>query len=261
MELKLNPELGEAYKSPSQQTRVITETWAAGNLFCVACPSMSLAVEEQNTSVKDFTCPMCRSAYQLKATAGKFGRAVSNSSYAAKIEAIERGQVPHYAFLQYSKSQWLVTDLFVVPGHFITHSVIQERQALRESARRKGWVGSKILLREIPDDGRIKVVSGGMPERIEAVRSNWDRFKFLQSDRRALNGWGIDVLRCVRRLQSETGEWNFSLQDFYRRYEFLMSVWHPGNQNVRAKIRQQLQVLRDHEILVFRGPGQYQIIG
>ena len=36
---------------------------------------------------------------------------------------------------------------------------------------------------------------------------------------------------------------------------------YPNNNNVKAKIRQQLQVLRDAGILTFLTPGHYEIVG
>lgn len=259
MNLNLNPAVGDIYKSRSQRARAITEDWAARNLFCVACPSPSVIAESPNTRVRDFTCPECESAYQLKAKNGRLGRSVSNSAYGPKIEAIEAGRVPHYAFLQYSSTAWRVTDLFVVPGHFFTRSVIQRRNALGPSARRSGWVGSNILLHEIPPDGRIGIVAAGILRTVASVREDWRKFEFLRSDSRAYGGWGAEILACIRRLQ-ETGEREFTLRDFYSRFAEELSLSHPENHNVRAKIRQQLQVLRDGGVLRFLGRGRYYVL-
>jgi type II restriction enzyme len=35
---------------------------------------------------------------------------------------------------------------------------------------------------------------------------------------------------------------------------------HPLNRNIRPKIRQQLQVMRDHGVLEFLGQGRYRIL-
>ena len=37
-----------------------------------------------------------------------------------------------------------------------------------------------------------------------------------------------------------------------------MALKHPNNNNIRAKIRQQLQQLRDRGIISFLGNGRYQ---
>jgi type II restriction enzyme len=49
------------------------------------------------------------------------------------------------------------------------------------------------------------------------------------------------------------------LNDVYA-YENRLAVLHPDNKHVRAKIRQQLQVLRDNGILEFVGKGTYKLV-
>ena len=50
----------------------------------------------------------------------------------------------------------------------------------------------------------------------------------------------------------------FSLADAYT-LESGLSQLHPANRNVRPKIRQQLQVLRDLGLLEFLGSGSYRL--
>lgn len=260
MDLRLDPGLGSQYRNKSQVARVVTEAWAAANLYCLACPSDHLTITNPNTRVRDFSCPECGTSYQLKSKNGKHGRVAANSAYGPKIAAIDRGIAPHYAFLDYNGNSWTVTGLFVTPGHFITRSVVQSRKPLPDTARRAGWVGSNILLREIPQDGKITLVSESHARNPELVRGEWSKVAFLSSDTRASGGWGAEVLACVRLLQSETGEKDFTLQSFYSRFVGPLSRSHPDNHNVEAKIRQQLQVLRDGGILNFQGRGCYHII-
>lgn len=54
------------------------------------------------------------------------------------------------------------------------------------------------------------------------------------------NNWLHDVQDCVNELSSN----DFTLDDVYQ-FESRLATLHPDNHNVRAKIRQQLQVLRD----------------
>jgi hypothetical protein len=63
--------------------------------------------------------------------------------------------------------------------------------------------------------------------------------------------WRDDVLEILGRLPN-----NFSLAEIYRFVPFLVAK-HPANENIEAKIRQQLQVLRDEGGLQFRGDGSY----
>ena len=259
MDLRLDPNAAAGYTSSSQIARKITETWANENLFCLACPSDRVTADKPNTPVRDYSCPACSTTYQLKSRNGRHGSIVRNSAYGPKIAAIDEGRAPHYAFLDYNGAHWTVTGLFVVPGHFITRSVIQRTPPLKPTARRAGWVGSNILLGQVPPEGRIRLVSEGLPSDPAVVREEWSKVDFLRSDIRASGGWGAEVLTCVRRMETETGRPVFTLQEFYSRFAEELSRLHPENRNVEAKIRQQLQVLRDGNLLEFVGRGRYQV--
>ena len=260
MDLKLDPSTAGQYTSGSQIARVVTEAWANVNLYCLACSSNHLTATSPNTRVRDFSCPSCNTSYQLKSKNGKHGRVVGNSAYDPKIAAIDEGRAPHYAFLDYSSDSWTVTGLFVVPGHFITRGVIQQRNPLKQSARRAGWVGSNILLNQIMPEGRISLLYDGAFRDPSVVRAEWKRVAFLGSDARAKGGWGADVLSCVRQMELDTGDREFTLRAFYSRFTEQLSLLHPDNNNVQAKIRQQLQVLRDGGMLEFLGRGRYRTI-
>ena len=68
----------------------------------------------------------------------------------------------------------------------------------------------------------------------------------------AERGWIMDVLNCV----NDIGKYDFTLQDVYA-YENRLQSMHPENKNVKAKIRQQLQILRDKGYIAFKGNGNY----
>ena len=260
MKLQLDPQLAMGYRSASQVARRVTERWAEENLYCVACSSSRLTAAAANTAVLDFRCPRCEVAYQLKAKNGRFGGVVTNSAYAVKIAAIDAGRVPNYVFLGYSKLDWLVHDLFVVPGHFISRAAVVARKPLKPSAKRAGWIGSNILLHALPPEGRLALVSGGVSLSPTRVRRRWSQFNFLREDARAGGGWAADVLACVREVERTRGP-EFLLGEFYKAYEGRLAALHPGNHHVQPKIRQQLQVLRDGGVLTFIGNGRYRIIG
>ena len=65
----------------------------------------------------------------------------------------------------------------------------------------------------------------------------------------------MDVLTCVDRIQKK----EFSLKDVYSFIDELQ-LKHPENNNVDAKIRQQLQFLRDKGFLEFLSRGYYRKI-
>ena len=261
MDLHLNLSVADGLKSQSQIARRITEDWAERNLFCLACSSEELVADKPSTPVHDFTCPVCETSYQLKSKNGRHGNVIANSAYCPKIAAIRQGTAPNYAFLDYSRKELLVTNLFVVPGHFLTESVIQKRPPLRPDARRAGWVGSNILLSKLSSEGRIDVVTSGFPVEPKIVRNNWNKFEFLKKDPRASGSWGVDMLTAVRQLQAETQRDAFTLQAFYSRFRETLAAQHPGNHHIDARIRRQLQLLRDNHILQFLGRGRYRIIG
>ena len=63
--LSLNNCLAEAYKSPSQKTRVLTESWTNNNIYCPSCGSC-LDKYQNNKPVADFYCDNCKEEYELK---------------------------------------------------------------------------------------------------------------------------------------------------------------------------------------------------
>ncbi len=99
------------------------------------------------------------------------------------------------------------------------------------------------------------MVADEIPLPSEDVRSSWRRFSFFKGANTESRGWMADVLACVRELRLES----FFLADLYA-FEDQLAAMHPLNKNIRPKIRQQLQVLRDHGVLAFGGRGRYKVI-
>ena len=258
MDLSLDMAVAEGYTSKSQIARRITEDWASRNMFCTACACDYLSPARTNMAVLDYSCSECNALYQLKSKEGRFGAKVSNSAYEKKALAIESGQVPHYAFLQYSSDDALVTDLFLIPGHLFSLGMIERRNPLGPEARRAGWIGSNIMLGLLPMGVRVDVVSHGSARDPQEVRDDWNRYSFIRSDGTG-GGWTADILLCARRLTYETGLYDFTLQQFYQRFLEELKLRYPTNRNVEAKIRQQLQVLRDGGVLTFLGRGRYRL--
>jgi type II restriction enzyme len=180
-------------------------------------------------------------------------RKIVDAGYEAMLRAIRTDRTPNLLVLQYS-STWLIQNLLLIPRVFFSESVIEKRAPLSSQARRAGWVGCNILLSQIPDDGKIAVVSEGVPVLKRVVREEFSRVKRLAEILPSLRGWTVDVLNAVRRL----GKSRFSLQELYESEEQLKAL-HPQNQNIRAKIRQQLQILRDLGLLDFISPGEYSV--
>lgn len=255
MDIVLHPEIAERYKSPSQKARVVTEKWFEENMYCPACSSDFLEPTPHNEKVVDFICPNCGERYQMKSMSHPFGFRVMDSAYKPKIEAIKNGTSPNFVFMHYDRDNMVVEDVIIIPKHFISPEVIEKRKALSPNARRAGWVGSNILLGRLPVDARISIVSDGIivPENI--VRESWKKFLFLGEISVSSKGWLTDVLSCVRKLEKK----EFTLGEMYN-FEEEMKKMHPRNKNIKPKIRQQLQILRDKGIIEFLGNGKYRVM-
>lgn len=223
-------------------------------MYCPACLYDSLDKAKTGKAVLDFTCLECDERYQLKSKKSPFGNKVSNSAYRPKIKAALDGTIPNFAFLQYDSDDWMVRELFVVPSHFMTESIIEKRKPLPPSARRAGWVGSNILLGNLAIDAKIPMVRNGRALPKKVVKRWWDQFSFMRGEPAESRGWLSDVLMCVRRIGQEA----FTLRQVYE-FEEELSKLHPKNKHIRAKIRQQLQVLRDKGVINFLGDGWYLV--
>jgi type II restriction enzyme len=251
MNLQCRIDLASKYKSGSQIARVLSEDWCTRELYCPACDSDRLTGSKPNHPAVDFSCAKCEQPFQLKSLRKWNPNKLVDAGYEAMLRAIRADRTPNLLVLQYS-SAWLVQNLVLIPRMFFSESVIEKRKPLGPNARRAGWVGCNILLGEIPIDGKIPMISAGVPFRKEHVRQEFSRVKQLANIPPSLRGWTLDVLRAVRQL----GKAEFSLQELYA-FEPQLKALHPHNENVRPKIRQQLQVLRDTGLLHFTSPGNY----
>ena len=118
------------------------------------------------------------------------------------------------------------------------------------------WLGRiNILLGKVPQSGRIHVVQNGLMVPRENVIDQWRQTLFLRTLPLEARGWLIEVMKCVESF----GEREFEIDEIYA-FEPLLARLYPGNNNVRPKIRQQLQVLRDSGYLQFVEKGHYRRI-
>lgn len=240
------------YESGTQKARSLTEAWAAAVMFCPACGHNDLASLPVNNPAGDLVCPSCREEYELKATKSRFRTKVVDGAYETMRRRIAVKDNPSFLFMQYSLERNGVTDLFAVPRHFFHSNVLEQRRPLGPSARRAGWIGCNIMLERIPEAGKIKLIEHGVVRPTDEIVAHWRRTIFLEDEKPAARGWLLDVLRCIESI----GLQSFTLEDVYR-FEPILQAAYPGNQNVRPKIRQQLQVLRDAGLLEFVARGRY----
>jgi len=253
MNLQCRIDLAIKYKAGPQIARVLSEDWCSRELYCPACDSDRLIGLKPNTQAIDFQCVKCEQSYQLKSLRNWNPRKIVDAGYEAMIRAIRSDNTPNLLLLQYSKS-WLVQNLLLIPRMFFSESVIEKRKPLGPNARRAGWIGCNILLSEIPSDGKITIISAGSPTSKSEVRREFSRVKDLAKVPPSVRGWTLDVLRALRGMDKK----NFSLHEVYE-FESQLKALHPKNENVRPKIRQQLQVLRDLGLIRFSGKGSYTL--
>lgn len=245
-----------SYFSGSQSARSLTEAWVAQTMYCPNCGHSHLNQFPPNLPVADFFCASCNDQYELKSQKTKFGKKLANGAYATKIERLSSDSSPNLILMNYDAAASIVRDVFLVPKRFFVSSIIEERKPLAVTARRAGWVGSNILLDRIPKSGRIPCIQEGVVTPKERVLEEWRKTAFLDAQAPEARGWLVDVMNCVDRLNKR----QFGLQEVYEFEPYLKRIY-PGNNNVRPKIRQQLQVLRNAGYLEFLGNGTYRLTG
>jgi type II restriction enzyme len=137
---------------------------------------------------------------------------------------------------------------------FFVREIIEERKPLAATARRAGWVGSNILLNKIPESGKIYIVRDRQIESKQTVLSQWTKTLFLRNQGHETRGWLLEVMKCIDAI----GRRDFQIEDVYA-FEERLGQLYPGNRNVKPKIRQQLQFLRDRGYLDFVSRGYYRL--
>ena len=107
-------------------------------------------------------------------------------------------------------------------------------------------------LTSYPDTAKIPIIRNGEVLDKGAVCQKYNQVYSLQTRSIESRGWLFDVLQCTEKLSS-----TFTLNQMYSFVDQLKDR-HPRNNNVEAKIRQQLQFLRDKGLIEFISPGVYR---
>jgi type II restriction enzyme len=254
MLLQCDTSIADRYTSSAQKSRVISEAWFGANLYCLSCDQNSLTPSAINNRATDFICPVCRQAYELKTCKKEPKRRLVDGSFRVLMGRVSDGSAPALMILE-RDAQWRITGLTAIHHLFLTASVIEERKPLSIHARRAGWVGCNIRLDLIASDAQVDVILRGNEHDSNSVRAAFQRFNKLDQVEPASRGWTTLTLKLIRDLKNSS----FSLDTLYER-ENLLKSHYPANRNIRAKIRQQLQVLRDLGFLEFEGRGHYRIL-
>ena len=252
MELYFDKDVVSKYTSGAQIARVLTEKWVEDNMFCPRCGHTHLHHFQNNRPVADFYCPICNNEYELKSKKGMLGRKINDGAYDTMIERITSNNNPDFFFMSYSKDELKVRSLVLIPNHFFIPDIIEKRKPLSATARRSGWIGCNILIDKIPIQGRIPIISNGMVFDTNSIIQKVQTCDRLKIENISNRGWLMDVLNCVNRIPNRV----FTLNEVYS-FERELHEKHPQNNNIKPKIRQQLQFLRDKGFIAFLGNGKY----
>lgn len=254
MDLNLEIEDGVIHKSLSQKIRILTEHWMGSNMYCPVCDNDRIYHYPNNTPVADFYCNICNNEFELKSKKGPFRGKVVDGAYNTMITRIQSENNPNFFFLEYNR-KLLIENLILIPKQLFHPDIIQKRNPLSATARRAGWIGCNIILTQIPSIGKISIISEGVAIDKAIVRQNWHQSDFLIGKNLTTKGWILDVLRCIERIPSV----NFTLNAVYK-FENELKAKYPNNNFVKDKIRQQLQNLRDLNLIEFTSRGNYRKI-
>lgn len=241
------------YEGPTQTARSVTEAWVALHGFCPNCPADHLPQRPNNSPVADFRCDSCGEEYELKAKQGRLGRSIAAGAFGAMTARLAAVNNPSLFVLSYDRAAARVTDLILVPRHFFTPEIIRAKTPTHPKGRSNPWVGCTILIGQVPASGRIPLIRAGVPAPKAEVRAAWAATRFLRDEGLKARGWLLAVMGAVEAI----GRPEFTLAEVYA-HEGRLAALYPGNNNVRPKIRQQLQVLRDRGWLAFDGRGRYR---
>ncbi len=243
--LQLDTSLVINYTSPSQKIRVMTETWAEEFGYCPNCGN-SLRKSRDNNPVGDFICDKCQEEYELKSKNNSFGKKITDGAYGTMIERLQSATNPSFFGLNYGKNLEII-NFFVIPKFYFTPEIIEKRKPLAPTAKRAGWIGCNILLEPIPESGKVYYIQNGKSREKWYILEDWQKTNFL-AEKSSLESkwWLLDIMRCIDMLEKK----EFSLADIYN-FTTILREKHPDNNNIEAKIRQQLQILRDKNYIKF----------
>lgn len=89
----------------------------------------------------------------------------------------------------------------------------------------------------------------------EIVQTAFFKTIFLRNKSIDSKGWILAILKCIEKMPNK----DFTLKDIYT-FEKDLKLKYPNNNFIKDKIRQQLQLLRDREIIEYNGRGTYKKI-
>jgi hypothetical protein len=173
-----DPSLAADYTNRAQIARVLIETWAELNLYCLNCARDALGRLPPNTPVADFICPACNATYQLKSKDGRFGDFLVGAAYEATLRAVHKGEMPAYVLVEYDRRRSTIVYADALPGELIDETRVIARRPLSPSARRAGWQGCTIDVSGLPS---VAIVQPAGTNRLDA-RREWQMIPRRRGD-------------------------------------------------------------------------------
>ena len=246
MNLFFDTKLGKQQNKATHKIRVMSEAWLEKNGYCPCCGSKPMQRFTNNKPVADLFCPNCHEQYELKSKNQKtIGNSVPDGAYHTMLERIQSDTNPNFFFLAYKKADYSIQQLVLVPKHFITPDMIIPRN--KGIKNRPHHIMCSINLVPLPESGKIFLIDNSRIIEPEIVLKKWQSNLFLRNQNAERKGWLLAIMKCIDQLPKE-----FTLSQIYE-FENKLSIQFPQNNHIKDKIRQQLQILRDQNMIKFIG--------
>ena len=221
------------------------------NGYCPCCGNKPIKKFTNNKPVADFFCPQCSEEYELKSKKqNTIGKTVPDGAYRTMLERIQSDTNPNFFFLAYKKADYSVQQLMLVPKHFITADMIVPRK--KGIPNRPDYIMCSMNIASLPESGKILLIDKAKTIEPETVLKQWQANLFLRGQKAGKKGWLLAIMKCIDKLPEK-----FTLAQMYE-FETQLSIQFPENNHIKDKIRQQLQILRDQNMIEFVGRGIYR---
>ena len=231
MKLSFDTQLADNYTSQSQKVRVLTEAWVDSAIFCPNCGHLDIDKYPNNQPVADFYCSNCKEEYELKSKQAGVGAKIVDGAYRTMIERLQSSNNPNFFLLNYDLQSFEVLNFLVIPKHFFVPEIIEKRKPLSPTARRAGWVGCNILLKHIPQTGKIFLsVMEKSSQKKKFCRIGKKHFSCgtKRNQRKKVGCW--TQMLCVEKI----GQKEFSLDEMYA-FENDLNKKHPDNRHIKGQ--------------------------
>ncbi len=239
----------------TQAIKMLTEHWTANNIFCPSCWS-ALMKHKIDKPVNDLFCRECSEDFELKSSKWKLWKIIPWWAYDVMIkQMIEK---PMHLFVLKYAPDYTINNFLVVPKYFFIPGIIQKRNISRVKQKNwkvRLWTWWNILFHKIPESWKIHYIREWSYKTRTEILNEWNRVRFLEKEKQESKWWIFDMMKCIEKLNKE----NFSLEEMYSFENELRKIY-PQNNNIKPKIRQQLQFLRDRNYLEFLWWGKYKVL-